>query len=262
MSRRFVVVAEDRLGFTLTTALCDRVVAERSGWLRDHWSDETSRRSFRAWEKLDASTPAAWTTRADVRRLWGKRPLHPLRLKAEGALAYKAAKLALERSAEGTPVDALFVVHDSDGDEATESNMRRGAREATAASPELVVVVATPHPEVEAWVVAGIVAETDEEEASHDSERQRLGFDPVREPHRLSSGKRTGKRDAKGVCEAILGEEHAAPDRWARCWERTPLTTLEENGDGAGLRAYVGAVEKRVLPVLGDRAPQDKAARR
>ena len=69
MSRRFVIVAEDRMSFLLATVLCDRVVAERSSWLREQWEHEGSRPAFRVWSKLDASSPDDWTTRADVKRL-------------------------------------------------------------------------------------------------------------------------------------------------------------------------------------------------
>jgi hypothetical protein len=255
MSRRFVVVAEDRQAFLLATVLCDRVIAERSGWLRDHWADEEQRRSFRVWDKLDASSPDDWTRRSDVKRLWPKRA-HTLGMKAEGALAYKATKLALDHPGEAA---ALFVVHDSDGDPETAGNMREGARRAMRTPDQLTVIAAVPHPEAEAWVAAGIVPETLHEQKRHEAERSRLGFDPIAAPHELSSGKSTDKRDAKGTCREILGGAFKdAPERWARCWEATALETLERNGRGAGLSEYVKEVEERVLPLLGDRSPRSE----
>jgi hypothetical protein len=251
MSRRFVVVAEDRLSFLLATALCDRVVAERSRWLRDHWHSEEDRSSFRVWSTLDASSAAAWTTRADVKRLAAttKVSAHPLGLKAEGALAYKATKLALSRLAE---TDALFLVHDTDGEESTAERMREGAESAKKSAEQLTVIVAAPHPEAEAWVAAGIVPATPEEKKRREEQREHLGFDPITEPHLLSSGKSTNKRDAKRACREILGAFDDEPERWRRCWEETALELLEANGEEAGLPAYTREVEERILSLLGD----------
>lgn len=256
MSMRFVVVAEDRQSFALATALCERVVAERSTWLRDHWGSEETRRSFRVWDKLDPSSHDAWTTRGDIKRLGRTLAMgsHPLGLKAEGALAYKAMKLALLRAADGNAADALFLVHDSDGDEETARRMQAGAAAAISTVRTTLPVVAVPHPEAEAWVAAGIVPATPEERSKHEEERKRLGFDPITEPHRLSSGKSTDKRDAKRTCAAILGRTYDEdPERWERCWEETALPVLETNGRGAGLRDYTEQVEQIILPLLGDR---------
>jgi hypothetical protein len=121
---------------------------------------------------------------------------------------------------------------------------------------ELTVIAAVPHPEAEAWVAAGIVPATPDEQKRHEAERSRLGFDPIAAPHQLSSGKSTDKRDAKSTCKEILGDAFKdAPERWTRCWEETALETLEANGKDAGLAAYTREVEDRILPLLGDRAP-------
>ncbi len=265
MSRRFVIVAEDRLSFLLATSLCDRVIAERSSWLCDHWESEEGRSAFRVWSKLDTSSREEWTTRSDVKRLAREMSLraHPLGLKAEGAIAYKAARLALAWLAGDDERGALFIVHDSDGDATTSRSMRDGAREAMRekrASERLAVVVAVPHPEAEAWVIAGIVPATPEERARHEDERRGLGFDPITAPHALSSRKSTDKRDAKRICEAILGSFALDPARWRRCWEETALSTLEANaslvvdGEVVGLSAFTKQVEEIIVPLLGDRA--------
>lgn len=255
MSARVIVVAEDRLGFELATSLCDRVVAERSEWLHDHWADETSRSAFRVWSKLDLATQQRWTTRADIKRLSaGRRQTHGL--KAEGALVYKAVKLAHAERTEGEAV-AVIVVHDTDGDEGALESMKDGrdrALEMTTDRTKSEALVAAPHPEVEAWVAAGFAPESEEEERRLAVEHARLGFNPVAEPHRLSSRKRFDTRDAKRICAALLGCDHGNDtERWSRCWEDTPLDLLEERGAGAHLRAFTGEVGERLLPVLGDR---------
>ncbi|MCC6558193.1 MAG: hypothetical protein IT372_35045 [Polyangiaceae bacterium] len=250
MSELFVVVAEDRQAFELATDLCDRIIAERSSWLRDHWGEEASRRHHRIWTGLEPSD-RSWSSRSDVKRLAQQCSvrIQGLGVKAEGALARKALEVA-RRLRPGAA--ALFIVHDTDGDLETAARMREGAGAAAAVSPR--VVIAAPHPEAEAWLMAGIVPETPEEREALGAERERLGFDPTANPGALSSGRAEGKRDAKRICEAILGAREDSAERWERCWKETPLEILERNGEGAGLREYTREVEELILPLLGDRA--------
>lgn len=250
MSQLFVVVAEDRQAFELATVLCDRIIAERSTWLRDHWGEEASRRNHRNWTGLEASD-RSWSNRSDLKRLARQCFVRPQRLgiKAEGALARKALEVTRKLRPDAA---ALFIVHDTDGDRGTADRMREGARSPALKSPK--VVIAAPHPEAEAWVIAGIVPVTPEEQEALSAERKRLGFDPTTNPGALSSGKAKDKRDTKTICKAILGEREVSIERWERCWKETPLEILERNGDGAGLRDYTKDVEEIILPLLGDRA--------
>src|SRR5262249_22212575 len=162
----------------LATVLCDRVIAERAGWLRDHWQDDASRGALRVWAGLDVSSPLPWSTRGEVKRLARERSLrvHAVGLKSEGALGYKAVALV---STPSCIADALFLVHDSDGDPQTAERMRDGARRNEHGVRRFEVVVCVPHPEAEAWVIAGFVPESLDEDTRHKTERQRLGFDPI-----------------------------------------------------------------------------------
>ena len=250
MSLRFVVVAEDRLGFRLATDLCDRVVAERSTWLRDHWQDEASRGQHRTWSGLEP-TYRPWSSRGDLKRLAKQLRVHGHGETAEGAIARKAVVVA---SMLREKTDALFLVHDTDGDGETAGRMREAARPRGGAVHGFEVLVAASHPEAEAWVAAGITPLTPEERDAREAEQARLGFDPTAHPERLSSGKAADKRDAKQTCQRILGDREENAERWERCWKETPLEVLETRGEGAGLAAYTREVEERVLPLLGDRA--------
>ena len=145
---------------------------------------------------------------------------------------------------------------DADKDRGTAAIMDEGARSALKNPNDLVVIIAAPYKEAEAWVAAGIVPSTPQERGRHEKERARLGFDPITSPHELSSGKSTDKRDAKRTCEEILGGAFKdEPERWQRCWEETPLETLEENGSDAGLAEYTRNVGRRIVPLLEDRTP-------
>lgn len=259
MTLRFVVVAEDELGYRLVRDLCDRVVIERGApWRQDLWRDEETRSTQREWKGFQVDQ--RWSSRGDVRRLADQLSIraHGRGMKAERAMAHKAvaiaAKLSVQPGAE--KVEALFLVHDTDGDAKVGDLMREGARGEGEDGPGFEVIIAAPHPESEAWVIAGALPRSPEERAAHEAERHRLGFDPVAHPEALSSRRATDKRDAKRVCEALLGAAGDAYEGWERCWRETPLDALEQHASEAGLREYTREVEARILPLLGDEAPR------
>ncbi|WP_437782913.1 hypothetical protein [Sorangium sp. So ce1097] len=247
MTARFVIVAEDELGQKLARDLADRVVAERAvEWLRELWADEGTLAMQRSFSGLRAGQ--AWCRWAEVKRLAEERSIrvHGLGMKAERAMANKAVAVAadMEAASPGAPrIDALFLVHDTDGDEEVRERLQDEARRREA-PPRFTVIVAAPHPESEAWVTAGAAPWLAGGQAQHDEERKRLGFDPITQPERLSANRPTDKRDAKRVCEALLGAHGDAYQAWERCWKETPLEELERNGARAGLRAYTHELEE------------------
>jgi hypothetical protein len=99
----------------------------------------------------------------------------------------------------------------------------------------------------EAWVLAGFVPASPDEEDKLARQRQTLGFYPNREPHRLDAKDPTAPKSAKRVLDAVTG---AVEEREERCWRQSPLETLRTCGEGAGLRAFLDEVEERVLPAL------------
>ena len=249
---RFVIVAEDQLGYRLIRDLADRVIAERGpSWLQDLWSDEATRESQRTWSGFEHGT--RWSSRGDIVRLASSLSVrvHGRGMKAEAAMARKAVLITAElptRCVGAPAADALFLVHDTDGDERVRDRLRDGAGRGERRA--FAVLIAAPAPESEAWVVAGAAPQTDQEKELHDAERQRLGFDPVRHPDQLTSGRSDDKRDAKKVCRNLRGDHGEYYERWERCWTETPLDTLEHNAERAGLRAYTEEVETQILPLL------------
>ncbi len=172
-------------------------------------------------------------------------------------MAHKAAEIAVKLAADGTieKVDALFLVHDTDGDGDVQDVMRVGAH-GKSGPRAFHAIIAAPHPESEAWVVAGANVSSPEAQARHQEERRLLGFDPIVHPELLSSNRATDKRDAKRVCQAIAGACGDGYEGWERCWMETPLDRLEQNGARAGLRDYTEQVERMILPLLGDDTPR------
>lgn len=254
MTYRFVVVAEDELGYRLARDLADRVVVERGApWLQDLWRDGALREQQRRWTGIRSDT--RWSPRGEIKQLaekWSIRA-HGHGMKAERAMAHKAAALVtkLMKYGEIDTADALFLVHDTDGERGVSESLRDGAHGA-GGPRDFRVLVATPHPESEAWVIAGILQTSSEEKDIHRQECQRLGFDPVLHPDLLTSNRSTDKRDAKRICEALAGTCSDGYQRWERAWMETPIDRLEQNAGRAGLRDYTRQVEEILLPLLGD----------
>jgi len=257
VTNRYVIIAEDELGARLARDLAERVVTERGpSWLQELWLDDLGRTQHRRWTGFSSDQP--WSSRGEVKKRAEELGIraHGHGMKAERAFAHKAAQIAAKLTANKTiePVHALFLVHDTDGDAHLEANLREGAV-GNGGRPPFEIIVAAPHPESEAWVVAGALVGPGEVKPRHEAERQRLGFDPVTSPERLTSNRATDKRDAKRVCAAIVGDCGDNYAAWEKCWRESPLDLLEQNAARAGLRSYIKQIEEILLPMLGARTP-------
>jgi hypothetical protein len=250
MTLRVLVFAEDVLGATLARDLCDRVVIERGpGWLSDLWRAVGLRKSQRAWSGVSPADP--WTTWITAKELAPRHRVltHGLGMKGYSLVAYRAARLA----ACLTPApDVVVLCIDTQGEDAVRAEMLDGLRNARVEALPFALAVA--HQESEAWVVAGFVPE-------HNAERDLLrgleaehGFDPTREPHRLTPNRPTDPHDAKRVCRALFSELPPSP-RAERCWSDTSLDALERRGAMTGLPDYLADVARVVLPLLGAPRP-------
>lgn len=250
MTLRVVVVAEDRMGLALARDLCDRVVRERgAAWLAELWEGPEASAQQREWAGFDrADEFTTWSGLKDEARRRGLRS-HPLGLRASAAEGYKAVQVALLQPDDRKP-DLLVLARDTEGAANARAEMTRGAATADPTAPAWTLH-AVAHQESEAWAIAGYEPRDAHERRLLDAERARLGFDPVREPHRLTPKNPTDPRDAKRVRTSLgLGDHRDA--RTIACWRETPLDTLRTHGEGAGLRAYLDDVERVVLPLLGD----------
>ena len=91
-------------------------------------------------------------------------------------------------------------------------------------------------PEIESWLLA---VASDEVRAAL---RKSLQFDPVREPHRMSSTV-GGSRDAKAVFDQAYDDEQSALDRL----ERSDVDGLRREGAPSGLGEFMDALATRGL---------------
>jgi len=77
------------------------------------------------------------------------------------------------------------------------------ARKETELEPGLPILIGTPNPEREVWILNGFVAKSDSESRRLEQVKNRLGFDPTQQPHRL----RSDRRRIQSGCRAGYKEE-------------------------------------------------------
>ena len=240
----FVVVCEAAADFRTATGLIERVVCEQVDWIDDKliehcltWQGRDHESPFWLWGNIGGRARAAGVK---IRGLFDEEP---------GGVDAKTTRRALtyiQDQLDGQPLDAILLIHDDDGD----PDHRRGLEQGRAAVPDLSdrIVIGLAHLKRECWVLAGFVAADQGEVDRLATLRQTLGFDPCRDSHRLRAKLDHEKRSAKRV----LGQ--LTQDRWERqaaCWLETPLAMLRERGEASGLRAFLGEVTDRLVPLFG-----------
>lgn len=123
-------------------------------------------------------------------------------LKGDGGSLRRFLQVLLHRRL----VDPRTVVvwcRDDDGDVSRAVGLR-AARYSLERGPLTVLGVASECGE--AWVLAGVHPTTRDEKSAHAQARQRLGFDPIREPWRLSHQEDV-ERSAKRVLRALCPDQ-------------------------------------------------------
>lgn len=114
---------------------------------------------------------------------------------------------------------------------------------------ELVVVMATPNPEREAWALNGFVCNGADEEQRLSLICQQLSFNPCEEARRLRYSSRTSRpdRDPKRILGDLTNQN---AEREEQCWKETALSILQARGRQTHLEEFLGEVRERLLPLL------------
>lgn len=242
-----LVLCEAGADYETATQLARRVAEERgslTGPLESvlRWRGIASETSFTALSSLKRESQAAGLR---LPRYLGHVKGAPQ--KHDAALARRGVLIARQLQGSG-PEIALLFVRDLDSRPDRLQGLEQARDEAT--DKGVKMILATPDPEREAWVLAGFVPGNPEEEERLKREVRRLGFDPCVEAHRLRGDVRRSaqeKRDIKKTLERLVGDDR---NREKACWEVTPLDLLEERGRISRLAAYFQEIERRLLPLL------------
>ncbi len=242
----FAVVAEARADQQIASELAERVVIERVDWIgQDHLKD------FCRWQGLDASTGfLAWKSVAREARARGIKTHGKFR-QFPGAFDERRARMALLlfKKSEDRP-DGVLLVRDTDNEDARINSLEKVR---AAGRWEFQVLMATPRPKRECWVLAGFDPVDSEEETVLGVARSDLGFDPRSHAERLTARGSRGKRNAKKVLEELTRK---SSEREQGCWRQAPLSVLRERGQGSRLTAYLDEVERFLVPMLAGQQPR------
>lgn len=233
---KLVVVCEAPGDFALAACLVTRS-------LRAHgprWFDDLEEIvDFSGWSDSERQELVLWT---DLESAYRRRFGRPLQGRNTGPYSLPAlqAILLAEREAD---VTGLILMVDLD----REPERRRTLlilRDGAASLP-FSILVATPNPKREAWVLHGFEPANQREEKRLAALSRELGFDPRLEPHRLRDDARRveTRRDIKQVLDHLLDNDRR---REPPCWEEVPLELLEARGN----ETFLVEIRERLLPRL------------
>ncbi|MGH9753175.1 MAG: hypothetical protein ACREA2_10360 [Blastocatellia bacterium] len=252
----FAVVAEGETDARMAQLLAERIFLEEGPdwiredctesvpeWVREHylpkWSGLESNSTYSTWR-----TVKHLCTESNFRRAFG----HNESGKPRGIYYAQGrnALFLLGRLRKTKPIDGLVLVVDLDHQPERRDGLTEARKEVEEAKDQVVILLATPNPKQEAWVLNGLVCEGHEAQAL-EALRQELGFDPCHKAEELRAKDETAKRSAHRVVKALIGESR---ERKEKCWTDTPLTILRERGEATYLNTYLIEVEERLLPLL------------
>lgn len=144
-------------------------------------------------------------------------------------------------------VAAVIAAKDTDGDPASLD----GLRQAAASISGRLVIVCAPHQDAEAWLVLGLAG------SPHLTAITRaLGFDPTREPHRLTGSPNAAATDAKRVLRRLLFDEDRSgsltvAELAAHRDACLPgAATIKSHGTDCGIAAFCDAIRRDIAPLF------------
>lgn len=235
------IAGEDEAHFQVITTLVDDTVVAHIDWLRDILD------SYRTWRGLHEAERWYKYNPDDAYDL---RPLtiEGVTIKRQGWIGGELPKpeanmwrkvLLLFCHAQPRP-DLVVLIRDLDG----HADRRYGMEQVRDRLPwPFPIVIATPQPEIESWLVSGFMAKNASERIRLDEVHRELSFDPTIESHRLTSHPNTATRDAKRIL-ARLSES----DREREIYCLVSRDVLYARGEHNGARSFLDEVEQRLVP--------------
>lgn len=234
---RLGIAAESPRDATSTSGLGDRVIVEAAEWADGQLDDVRLWHGMSEERYLDVHHA---TRLAKSRGL----PVYGHFRDGPGVLDAQLMRAVLALFAdEDAPPSVVVVSRDTDEDEERQLGFVQ-ARDQE--EWPFDAILASAHPEHEAWLLVAFEPTSDAERAALAEARRDLGFDPTRHPHELKAGHEGAKRNAKRVlsqlCEADDAEERLLA---------APLDTLRAYGHTCGLTRFLTDFRAAVAPHLG-----------
>ena len=261
---RWVVVCEHRSDADIACGLADRVAIESDSKLTHRVSEPLD--ALRRWSGEDSEPagnlrPLLWSQVKHRARALGISPHGYGRAGVDGIESAEIRKALAVVTHKGADRPAgVLLVRDTDGDTDRRRSYRSSVDALSAASDgeasPMRVLLALPHPEMEAWLLAGFDPSDDDERDRLKAVRTRLGMDPRERSHELNSGRTATdggrvKNSTKNALDDLCANDH---DRKRRCWEEASLVDLRKRGEHNGLAEFLdGVVTQYVASLVGAR---------
>lgn len=240
---RCAVVYEAGADFRIGTDLADRVLVETIDWL-----DQEMLIHQRYWlTSTKAGSQLTWSGIKQLAFDAGIRA-HGHFDGAPGLPDAKAARRAIEfLKMEFSDLDAIILIRDEDHDSERRDGLEQARKDA---GKGIQVVIGLAIVERECWVLSGFDPQNDDEQSTLEELRRSLGFDPRTKAHELTACKNDqALRSPKRVLGLLCNGD---PQREPTCWQDTSLERLRERGQLNGLAQFLGEVEERLAPLLGN----------
>lgn len=232
---RLGVAAESARDAEWVSALADRVLVEAPCWIQ-----EEDLNHLRRWCGLEQS---AFLDLHRVKALARERGIKSFGSFGEAPEALFFRKVLRLFASEAQPPELVVMSRDTD----KTPDKRLGLTQAIEGRDwPFQVLSALATPELEAWHLAAFVPQTPAELAAHRALRQKHGFDPCTQSHKLTSGKKRDPKDCKVTLSALQVHGDDREERWASL----PLQLLCDRGKDCGLASYLIAVQDQLLPLV------------
>ena len=236
----FAIVAEAKADQRIASELAERVLVDEVDWIV-----EENLGDYCCWQGLETSSDyLPWKSIMGAARARGI-VTHGKFRQSPGVFDERRARMALRlfKALDERPA-AVVLVRDTDDEGGRLESLERVRAEG---AWEFVVLLATPDPKRECWVLAGFDPANDEEEAAINEVRSLLGFDPRLHAEQLTAKRNKGKRNAKKILERLMRPES---EREESCWRQSELSVLRERGQQSRLAAFLDEVSTRLVPLL------------
>jgi len=203
----FAVVAEGKADTQIACDLAERVVVEEVDWIEAEsvaqlirWQGADESRQYLTWAGIAKRFQAAGLVS------------HGRFRSVPGALDERRARKALLLlTSLLEPPAGVLLVRDTDDEVGRAESLERARQ---AGKWKFEVILATPHPKREAWVLAGFDSQNVGEQTALEQARSTLGFDPRLRAERLTARGTRGKRNAKKVLASLIRDA----EREQACW--------------------------------------------
>ena len=247
------IVYEDRADADIATYLADRVIADSLSWLETEpnqnlQADDSPLNHLREWIREYKGRRLKWSEIGDLAAKIRRPKLRGFFDGQKGLADARSARRALRVVTQlfGT-IGAAILMRDADQDESRRAGLEQARQEHCRQPDAFPVVIGVAQAKRECWVLSGFIAKTQAEETSLETERQRLGFNPLERCEYLTAKHDNDDRSAKRVLKQLTDSN---AERERECWMTTSMNHLRGCGPKNGLSEYLDEIERILLPVV------------